>query len=396
MIKPETLDEHPDFSLVLGGPLFQLYRRAHLSGAALELVRRRVLVISCVAWLPLLMLSLIEGHALGGTIKVPFLYDIEAHVRFLVALPILIAAELSVHLRIRVGVQQFVERGIIVSEDIPKYHAAIDSALSFRNSVTAEIALLILVYILGHWVWRSQTALGAASWYAILDGTALHLTLAGYWYIFVSLPIFQFILLRWYLRFLLWFWFLWRVSRLNLYLNPTHPDRAAGLGFLGTSTYAFSPILVAQGALLAGLIANQIFYAGQNLESFKVQIAGFLTLFVAVVLSPLTVFAPQLARAKRQGLGEYGLLGSRYVEAFKKKWVHGDSTASDELLGTGDIQALADLGNSYAIIQETRLVPFGPMHVTRLAAVTAAPLLPLVLTMFSLEELVTELIKTIF
>jgi hypothetical protein len=393
---PEILDEHPDFSLVLGGPLFQLYRRAHLSGDALELAKRRVVVITVIAWLPLLLLSVIGGHALGGTIKVPFLYDIEAHVRFLVALPILIAAELSVHRRIRAGVRQFVERHIIVSEDIPKYHAVIDSALTIRNSATVEIVLLVLVYTIGHWVWRSQTALGVASWYAIPDGTALHHTLAGYWYRFVSLPIFQFILLRWYLRFLLWFWFLRRVSKLNLHLIPTHPDRAAGLGFLATSTYAFGPILVAQGALLAGLIAGQIFYAGQNLMSFKMQIAGSLALFVAFVLSPLTVFTPHLARAKRHGLGEYGLLASRYVQAFDKKWVHGDASAGDELLGTGDIQSLADLGNSYAIIQEMRLVPFGVMHVTRLAAMTAAPLLPLALTIFSLEELVTQLIKILF
>ena len=36
-----TLEATPDFSLVLGGPLFQLFRRAHLSGDALELMHRR-------------------------------------------------------------------------------------------------------------------------------------------------------------------------------------------------------------------------------------------------------------------------------------------------------------------------------------------------------------------
>ncbi len=50
-----------DFSLVLGGPLFQIIRRAHLSGNALELARRRTVAISLFAWLPLLILS-----ALGG------------------------------------------------------------------------------------------------------------------------------------------------------------------------------------------------------------------------------------------------------------------------------------------------------------------------------------------
>src|ERR1700749_2771152 len=124
MIESAILDEHPDFSLVLGGPLFQLFRRAHLSGEALEVLRRRILVISCLAWAPILLLSAFEGHALGGTIQVPFLYDIEAHVRFLVALPMLLAAELVVHRRIHPVVRQFVERRMVVPAEIPKFHAA--------------------------------------------------------------------------------------------------------------------------------------------------------------------------------------------------------------------------------------------------------------------------------
>jgi hypothetical protein len=396
MSETAILEERPDFSLVLGGPLYQLFRRAHLAGDALQLVRRRVLVITCVAWVPLLLLSALAGHAMGGTIRIPFLHDIEAHVRFLVALPILIAAELIVHLRIRPAVAQFVERRIVTPEEMPKFHEAIRSTLRLRNSVIGEVALLVLVYTLGLWVWRNQVALGAASWYAIPDAARMHLTPAGFWYAFVSVPIFQFVLLRWYMRFFLWFWFLWRVSRLNLRLVPSHPDRAAGLSFLGRSTYAFAPILFAQGALLAGLIASQIFHAGQDLMAFRVQIAAFVALFVAVILSPLTVFTPNLARAKRQGLGDFGKLASRYVNEFEEKWVHGGTSADEPLLGSGDIQSLADLGNSYTVVQEMRLVPFGWKDVTRLAVGTAVPLLPLTLTIFSLDELVTRLIKVLF
>jgi hypothetical protein len=396
MTKPAILEEHPDFSLVLGGPLFQLYRRAHLSGDALELARRRVVVIASIAWLPLLLLSLIGGHALGGGIKIPFLYDIEAHVRFLIALPILVAAELVVHSRIQPAVKRFLERGIIVPEDMPRFYAAIDSGMRLRNSVTVEIALLILVYTLGFWVWRSQIAAGTASWYAMPEGSQLHLTLAGYWYVFVSIPIFQFILLRWYLRFFIWFQFLWRVSRLNLRLIATHPDRAAGIGFLGHISYAFAPILFAQGALLAGLIASRVWYEGQDLPAFKMEAAGLVAFLILFILSPLCVFTPHLARAKRQGLRDYGRLASRYVQGFEVKWIDGGASSEEELLGSGDIQSLAELGNSFAVVQETRLVPFGLKDVARLAAATAAPLLPLMLTIVSPAELVGHLIKILF
>ncbi len=395
MTPPANPDAQPDFSLVLGGPLFQLFRRTHLSGEALELLRRRVLFLSLVAWLPLLLLTALAGHALGGRIAIPFLHDIEAHVRFLVALPTLIAAELLVHLRIRSVVAQFVERRIVTPEDMAKFHEAIRSTLRVRNSVGAEIALLVLVYTAGLWVWSTQVALETPSWYAIPDAARMHLTTAGYWYAFVSVPLFQFILLRWYFRFFVWFWLLWRVSRLHLRLVPIHPDRAAGLSFLGRGTYAFAPILFAQSALVAGFIAGQIFHAGQDLIAFKVEIVAFLVFLIATILSPLLVFTPGLARAKRQGLGEFGTLASRYVREFEEKWVRGGAPSDEPLLGSGDIQSLADLGNSYGVVQEMRPVPFGLKDVTRLAVGTALPLLPLTLTIFSLEELVARLIKVL-
>jgi hypothetical protein len=347
-------------------------------------------------WLPLLLFALVEGHALSGAINIPFLYDIEAHVRFLIALPVLIAAELLVHIRISPVARRFVERHIVVDEDLPKFGAAVNSVLRVRNSVAVEIALLVVVYTLGLWIWRDQVALGTATWYAMPEATHLHLTLAGYWYAFVSVPIFQFILLRWYMRLMLWFWFLWKVSRLNLQLTADHPDRAGGIGFLGKSSHAFAPILFSQGAVLAGLIASRVLYQGQSLRSFKMEAAGLICFLVLFILGPLTMFTPRLARTKRTGSAEYGLLASRYVFRFREKWIRGRSPDFEQLLGTADIQSLADLGNSYSVVREMRIVPFAFEDITLLAATTAAPLLPLMLTIFSLEELVMRLIKTIF
>ena len=396
MTRSATLEAQPDFSLVLGGPLFQLYRRAHLSGDALELLQRRVIVIVCIVWLPLLLLSAFSGHALSDAVAIPFLYDIEAHARFLIALPLLIIAELIVHRRVRKVVNRFLEQHIVPPEEIPRFDDAIESTLRWRNSVIAEVALVALVYTLGIWLWRNEIALGAASWYAFPDATQLHLTPAGYWYVFVSLPIFQFLLLRWYLRLFLWFWFLLRVARLDLRLLPLHPDRTGGLGFLSGSTNAFTPFLAAQGVVLAGLTASQIFYAGHNLMDYKLEIIGYLGFFIVVMLIPLTVFIPRLVRAKREGKHKAGRLASRYVTEFEEKWLQGTGPADEALLGSGDIQSLADLGTSYAAVHDMRPAPFGLKDVARLALIGALPFLPLTLTIFSLEEVVERLIKVIF
>jgi hypothetical protein len=347
------------------------------------------------AWLPLLLLSVIEGHAVGGSINIPFLRDIEAHVRFLIALPVLLGAELVVHVRMGSVVRRFVERNIIEVEDRPKFDAAIKAALRVRNSLAVEMGLLILAYTAGVWIWRSEVALGSATWYAIPDATRFHLTKAGFWYAFVSIPVFQFILLRWYMRLVLWFWLLWKFSKLNLHLSAAHPDRAGGIAFVGTNSDAFAPILFAQGSMLAGVIASRVLYEGQNLMAFRMQAAGFVVFFVLFILGPLVMFAPQMDRAKRAGRAYYGLLANRYVFGFEAKWTPSSAQGTGELLSE-DIQGLADFGNSYSVVRAMRLVPFALQDVTFLAATTVVPLLPLVLTKFSPEQVLVGLVKMLF
>ena len=396
MTKVAAPPEQPDFSLVLGGPLFHLLRRCGMAGDALQMARRRMLAVACVAWLPLLLLSALAGHAHGGGIAIDFLHDIEVHVRFLVVLPVLIAAELVVHQRLRPLVAEFVARGIVTPEDEPGFRRAIDATMRARNSVLAEVALLVGVYTIGLWVWRSQVAIDTTSWYALADGGRLRFTPAGYWYVLVSVPLFQFILVRWYLRLFLWFWFLWRVSRLNLRLLAGHPDRTGGLGFLGSTIYAFSPLLFAEGAMLAGVIASQIFYADHGLLEYREEIAVALGFLVLVMLGPLAMFSPHLVRAKREGLAAYGKLSSRYTAEFEQKWVRGGAPAGERLVGSADIQSLSDLATGYAVVQGMRFVPFGWRDVLWLVAIAGAPFLPLTLMIFSVEELVGYLFKILF
>jgi hypothetical protein len=393
-VQPNLLEGPSDFSLVLGGPIFQFFRKSHLAGEGLELLHRRLLIITAVAWLPLFLLAAFASSA--GTLgRLSFLHDVEVQVRFLIALPVLIAAELIVHSRLRVVVRNFVDRSLVLPQDLLRFNDAIKSALRLRNSIPLEIGLLFFVYPLSLWLWNRRISLDVSTWYAN-PGGRWHLTLAGIWYVFVSIPVLRFILLRWYLRLFIWFRLLWHVSRIDLNLIPTHPDRAAGLAFLGKSAYAFGPILFAQGVMLAGLVAERVLYRGESLVSFKVQIVGFVVFFVLAILGPLLMFTPQMARAKRKGLGDYGLLAQHYVENFQQKWVRRPAASTEDLLGTGDIQSLADLGNSYAMVRDMRAVPFWLEDISRLAAATAAPLLPLLLTIFSPEELLTRVLKVVF
>jgi hypothetical protein len=389
--------EPPDFSLILGGPLFQLLRRAHLSGDAADLVWRRMIALALITWLPLLALSIAGGHAWGDSVRVPFLFDVDVHARFLLALPLLIVAELLVHQRMRVVVGTFVKRGLLPDEGRKRFDAAIAAAMRLRNSVLAEVLLIAIVYGLGVlFIWRRHAAMDLPTWYGMTVAGKLQPTVAGWWLGCVSLPLVQFILLRWYFRLLIWTRFLWQVSRIDLRLVAIHPDRAGGLGFLSTLTYAFAPLLLGQGVLLAGVMANKIFYAGAKLTDFKLELLAMVIMMLFFVLGPLLVFIPRLVRTKRVGLAEYGGLAQRYVREFDQKWLRGGAPADEPLVGSADIQSLADLGNSFEIVKGMKPVPFGKDTLLQLAVISLAPVAPLVLTMIPLGELLDRFLNVVF
>lgn len=387
-----VLKDAKDFSLVLGGPLYQLLRRAHLSDDVASHVRRRVVVAALLGWLPLFILSAVQGHLWGKSIAVPFLLDLEVHIRFLIVVPLLVIAELVVHERLRYIATGFLERNLILEDDLPKFNKAITSALRLRNSVIVEVLLIGIVYGVGVLVvWRQFTVLSADTWYAPASSGGSTLTPAGLWYSYASLPIFQFLLIRWYFRIFIWARFLWHISRIKLALVPTHPDRLGGLGFLSNSVYAFSMLVVAHGAMISSQIANRIFFTGANLREFEGEIAIVAIFLLCVIFGPMLVFLPQLAQVKRTGLREYGTLAETYVRDFDRKWLRAAKANDEVLIGSADIQSLADLANSFEVVRSMRLVLVTRDAILQLGVALFLPMFPLLLTMMPLKELLTRL-----
>ena len=151
-----------------------------------------------------------------------------------------------------------------------------------------------------------------------------------------------------------------------------------------------------RGSLYAGMLANRILFLGATLPEFTSDLALWATVLLLTVLGPLLVFIPPLARAKWMGLQEYGVLAQRYVREFDHKWLRGGAAADEPLVGSGDIQSLADLGNSFDVVRTMRLVPFTKETVLILLITTLAPVLPLTLTMVPLNELMRRLLGVLF
>jgi hypothetical protein len=394
-LNSQVQEDTPDFSLVLGGPLYQLFRRARLTDDTLELVRRRIIAAVVITWLPLLIFSALQGLAWSGR-SLPFLMDVDSQVRFLIALPLLLYAELIVHVRMRRIVAQFIERGLVPAAQLDRFHAIIGSAMRLRNSIVLELLMIAVVYGVGvNYLWRSVMSVQVQSWFLPLEAGGTR-PLAGLWFMYVSLPIFQFLLLRWVFRLVIWARLLWQASRLELRLIPTHPDLCGGLGFLANTVFAFIPLLMAFGALASGSVANWILFEGGTLPQYKLEILAMVAIALVCVLGPLLVFAGPMAAARRKGLAEYGTLAQRYVQEFDAKWLRGAAPEGEAFIGSADIQSLADLNNSFDVVRSMRMVPFTKETIFKLSVITLLPFLPLTLTMFSLEELVDRILKLVF
>jgi hypothetical protein len=393
MDKKITFYDGPtDFSLVQGGPLFQFFLRTGLLKPPTDLLARRIVMILLIAWIPPFVFSILSGHAFGGS-GVPFLYDLGDQIRLLLCMPLLLASDVLVHRRIKMTVRQFLDRGLVAPEDQPKFESLITSAMKLRNSTIVEVLMLAIAIGSGSWFGGKYLFTKTGSWLATPANGHFELTTAGYYYLFVSLGIFRFLLLRWYFRLFIWYRFLWQVSRqIPLRLNALHSDRAGGLAFLSGSMFAFVPVLLAHTIGIAGSMGGMIWHEGATVPQFKLEICVWMAYLMLLVIAPLCFFAFQLAAAKRAGLREYGIVASRYVTEFRRKWIEGHSAKDEPLVGSGDIQSLADLSNSFDVVQEMRMVPFGRAAMLRLALFTASPFLLLVPTMIPIEQLIDRAI----
>lgn len=393
MTDPVSMN-HRRFLLTEGGPTYRLETRVGLIRANSTRILRRALLSILLTWIPLLILSALQGNAMGHMVPVPFLRDFAVHARFLLAVPLLLLAETLLGPRLAHAASHFVDSGLILEKDFARFDAAIESGLRWRDSTAVEVILICMAYAFTTMSLLS-TAIHVSTWYAVRSTAGVSLTWAGWWFVLFCVPLFQFLTLRWLWRLFLWAQFLWRMNYLDLQLVPTHPDEAGGLAFVGESQRFFGVVLLAYSIAVAGVLANGVLYDRYPLPHFAPAIAAYVFVAVAIVLIPLLVFSGTLLKTKRLGLYQYGTLGTEYTSSFHKKWITDPRLTGEVLLGTGDIQSLADLGNSFAFVEKMNAVPMGPRTPIHLALACLIPMAPLLLTMMPLAELLKMLFKVV-
>ena len=382
-MKTHDAGEFPELSLMEGGPGDALMRKLRMIRPEIgSASARTAIILSAITWLPLLVLSVIEDLAVGGA-KIPFFYDIAAHTRFLIAVPILVLAEIPIGKRLRGIAKHFLDAGLVPESERKQFNSYIVDTVRFHDSRLAGLILIAVTYFTAYIVFSGTSLQSGSTWF---EPSSTGFSPAGYYYAFVAIPIFQFLMFRWAFRMFVWARLLWQISNLDLLLTATHPDGAGGLGFLGKGTIPFGVILFGLSSVVSASIASRVLFGGATLEQFEVIYAALIVIALILFAGPLMVFAPKLFRLKQDGLFRYGTLASQYTQAFDSKWANGINSAEEPLLGTGDIQSLADLGNSYELVRKTRVVPIELSDFIGIALPGVIPALPLAATVMPVGE----------
>jgi hypothetical protein len=370
-----------NFSLTHGGPA----DRALEHIGFLPRLGKKIALAICVSWLPLLILSAVQGVAIGTAVKVPFLLDIAEQTRLLLVIPLLLVAEPVIDSSIREAVKQFLRQGLVLEKDLPAFRAAIHQGMRWKESIWVEAILvgLIVFSMIAYLDVVKSTHL--STWILSPSTSGTIRSLAGWWFTLISMPLYRFLLFRWLWRFIIWSWFLWQVSKLPLHLMPAHADKTGGLAFLSDAQIRFSILLFALSAMMAAPIANLVIYNGKTPIDFKFTVFCYVVLVIVLVLLPLFAFAGQLIELKEKGQLEYSVLSMDYTQSFEQKWIQTDST-KQELLGNQDVRSLADLARSFEVVKTMNVVPFDFDTVKLLILATILPFVPLALTVIPLQD----------
>jgi hypothetical protein len=366
MDAPSTL---PGFSLVKGGPLYRTECRLHLESPRCASVLWRMLVLALLAWLPLLVLTLPRG----ATALRSLFTGLQIHAQLLLALPVLIAAEPYVDGRTTQAARQFLVSRLVGVGSRPAFEQSVRAVMRWRDSNLAEACLLIASFALSF-----VSELDFHGGWAV-TGVAGGPSLAGWWYLAVSRPLFIFLALRWVWRGTLWAFFLFRVSRLPLALMPTHPDLMGGLGFLPICQASFASVVLALSVVVSSYTwdTRALGLADSPLP-YLIPLVVLGLLGALGVFAPLGFFTPQLLRAKRRGDYAFSALAAWHSRQFERKWFRGRT--DEKPLGAPEFSSLADLGSTFTAARRMRLFPIDRRSLLDFAAAALAPL-PILLMM---------------
>ena len=363
------------FAIAAGGPFMVLQARLGLLEAkASAAPKRAVILIAFVFGVPAL-LTIAAGDAWGPVAARPFLLDWGVWARFVLAIAVLVLMERLVEERLKRHLRQFVETPLIAPSAMPRAAAAVARALRRRDLALAEIVCLALGYLVSLGAVLTLDTRSEVSWLVTGAPGALQLTLAGWWVVLISGPVFWFLLLRWLWRHLVWALLLRDIAKLDLRLVVSHPDGLGGLAFIGQYPNAFAALVLVMSCVLAAAVVHAFQQDALALAAYGYVMAAWLVIVLLLFGIPLLAFAGPLGRLKRQALQASTGASTRYLRAAERAKLGSNLAAGND----ADETAVGDIPDPTAIYTAAKKLRTLPFSREALGPVAAAAIVPLAL-----------------
>jgi hypothetical protein len=359
-------------------------------------VLRRALIVTALAWIPLVVLAAVQGLAVGPTPRESLLLDPSAYGRYLIGLPLLVLAEAVVLPRLSRIVRHFGESGLIAEADRPAYLTLIERARRLIGHPSVDLVLLLLAYVATLALTDRLYPSKLSTWLAPIgaDGSR-ELSLAGWWRMLVSQPLYVLFVAAWLWRLAVWTWLLSKFARFRLRIVPSHPDLSGGLRFTATSIAAFSILGLSIGATSAGNVAHSILIEGRDPQEFLTQIVTLVVASELLFAGPLLLLMPRLIRAGQEGAFTYDEVAKSLGTRFEGRWLSPRGPWDEEALSAPDFSATTDLYSIVANVRQIGYFPFDLRSLLFLAAATLVPFIPLVFAIVPLDEVLKMLSKVV-
>ena len=381
----------PEFSLICGGPFYKFRKTiGFVPEQSLTLAKRTAILVAAI-WLPTVIGAVAENRLFPGESSDPLFRHFGVHARLLVAIPLLIFAEVVMERIVPPIVRQFTWAGLIVGRTQDEFINILRRAEKLRDSIWGKLLvggaiLSAIIVSLVHPILSDELA-----WAASGEGADLRIGFAGWWFLYVGRLIFVGLLTLWVWRlFVGWQLVRW-ISRLDLQLVPSHPDRAGGLGFVQHVSVADAWIVLAISAVLAGRWGHDVLYHGMHTDSLKLLVVAYALLVLLVFLGPLLLFSRNLRRFRRHALLQYSALVGTQGRLVHRKWIQGEEIGNPPILDSPELSCVTDTNAVFDAVEKMRTIPIGKEAVLPLLLAVAIPMLPV----FAIEVPIKELLLKI-
>ncbi len=381
-----------EVSLVRGGPFYRVQEAARLIGSDRWNLGRRVTFAIAIGWLPLALITLLfNPRAVVGLFT-----DYTVNARVLIGVPVLLAGQVVMETAFRTVLRHIRHAALLTPPDWGRLDETLVKLMRLRDSAIPELLIAVAVY--AHVAQLVQTHLVLARpWVLAGTGGEAHLSPAGWYYVLISQFLYQFLFGVSLWKWLLWWIFLFRLSRLDLQLMPTHPDQHGGIGFLGVSPMAIVPTIFAGSAVIGSTWRADILRSGGavHLMSFKIDAIVLLAIVLIIAVGPLVFFVPKLTSLRRRGIFEYGTLAQLESTAFHNRWILHRAGREEEFPASPEASTLTDYGSSYQNIEHLQPFPYDRGALVALVLAIAIPMLPVVLAEVPFVEVLKGLLSAV-